>query len=161
MIYIGIDPGNSGAIVARTSPTGVQEFVLKKGTEADAAGFLRKVKTFGKTSAMIEKVSAMPKQGVTSMFNFGRSYGFLRGLLVALQIPFEEVTPSRWQKDFGLLRGGKDETNTKKKNRHKAKAQELFPRQKITHGNADALLIAHFCSRHSKLKPAVSLGDLR
>ncbi len=78
------------------------------------------------------------------MFSFGRNYGFLRGCLHCLKIPFEEVTPAKWQREFSLLRTDKAETNTAKKNRHKAKAQQLFPDTNVTHAIADALLIAEY-----------------
>jgi crossover junction endodeoxyribonuclease RuvC len=82
----------------------------------------------------------MPKQGVSSTFKFGVNYGFLRGMLTAHKIPFEEVTPQKWQKAMGCLSKGN-------KNVTKAKAQQLFPNLKITHKVADALLIAEYCRR--------------
>ena len=88
----------------------------------------------------------MPGQGVTSMFNFGKSYGNLEAFLVAAAIPFERVTPSVWQREFGLIKK-KGETHTQKKNRHKSLAQELFPSVKVTHAVADALLIAEYGRR--------------
>jgi hypothetical protein len=66
--------------------------------------------------------------------------------LIASGVPFEAVTPGKWQKEFGLL-AKKGETKTAKKNRHKARAQELFPDLKITHATADALLIAEYGRR--------------
>lgn len=87
--------------------------------------------------AVIEKVHSMPKQGVASSFKFGQSYGFLRGLLIALEIPFQSVAPGVWQRSLGCLSGG-DKRVTK------AKAQELYPELKVTHATADALLIATF-----------------
>ena len=88
----------------------------------------------------------MPKQGVASTFKFGRSYGNLEAFLIAAEIPFERVVPSVWQREFGLI-SKKGETKTAKKNRHKAKAQELFPSVKVTHAVADALLIAEWHRR--------------
>lgn len=97
----------------------------------------------GSDFAYIERVHSMPKQGVASSFTFGRSYGFLRGCLIASGIPFEEVTPQTWQKALGCLsRGDKNVT--------KAKAQQLFPSLKITHATADALLIAEYGRRTRK-----------
>ncbi len=148
-VFIGVDPGKSGAIVALGDhPTEALTCVCKN-TEREAWEFLRERanEAPGNSFAMIEKVSAMPKQGVTSMFNFGMSYGFLRGILVAAQIPFEAVTPAKWQKRYGLIRK-KGETDVQKKNRHKAVAQELFPTTKVTHALGDALLIAHYCREH-------------
>jgi len=92
-------------------------------------------------------VHAMPKQGVSSTFKFGQNFGTLLGILAALGIPHERITPGKWQKEFGLIRRDKNETITEKKNRHKARAQELFPAVRVTHAVADALLIAEFCRR--------------
>lgn len=101
--------------------------------------------------AYIEKVAAMPGQGVVSMFSFGRNYGFLRACLIASGIPFEDVTPLKWQRPLGLVKtrskGAPKESSTDKKNRHKARAQQLWPDLKITHAIADALLIAEWGRR--------------
>jgi hypothetical protein len=143
MHIIGIDPGQSGGF-ARLSESA---FGYKMpDTEADTATLLASLFTTSTTMAYIERVHAMPLQGVVSMFSFGRNYGFLRGLLIAIGIPFEEVTPQVWQKVFSL-RGPENEGTVAKKNRHKAKAQQLFPELKITHATADALLIAEYGRR--------------
>lgn len=92
------------------------------------------------TCAAIEIVHAMPKQGVTSTFTFGKGYGGLRMALIASGIPFREVQPRAWQKELGCLTGGD-------KNVSKRKAQQLFPSLKITHAIADALLIAEWLRR--------------
>ena len=78
--------------------------------------------------------------GVVSAFTFGRSYGFLRGLLAANGIKREDVTPQKWQAELGCRSKGD-------KNVTKAKAQELWPNEKITHANADAMLIAEYARR--------------
>ena len=93
-----------------------------------------------KCIAMIEKVHSMPKQGVKSSFTFGQGYGFLLGCLTALEIPFEYVTPQKWQRYLGCLSKGD-------KNVTKQKAQELFPHLEITHATADALLIGEYLKR--------------
>ena len=82
----------------------------------------------------------MPKQGVASSFKFGVSYGLLRMALIASGIPWEEITPNQWQKALGCLSRGD-------KNTTKARSQQLFPRIKVTHAVADALLLAEFCRR--------------
>lgn len=139
MLVIGIDPGSSGAIC------GIDEHGLLihklSGTEKDAREFLCEFGSDPKDSfAYIERVHSMPKQGVSSVFKFGQSYGFLRGLLIGLGIPFEEVTPQKWQKAMGCMSKGD-------KNVTKAKAQQLFPGVKVTHAIADALLIAEYGRR--------------
>ena len=138
-IAIGVDPGHSGAVVA------IQDFqvIWAKGseTEQDVSRFIRLWGGSGfPTFALIERVHSMPKQGVASSFKFGMSYGFLRGCLISLGIPFEEIAPQRWQRDMGCLTKGD-------KNVSKARAQQLFPKVKVTHAIADALLIAERCRR--------------
>jgi hypothetical protein len=93
--------------------------------------------------AVIEFVHSSPQMGVKSAFTFGRSYGFLRGCLSSLGFPYVEVRPQAWQKAMGCLSGGD-------KNKTKALAQQLYPGEKVTHGVADALLLATFCRRHHK-----------
>jgi len=147
-VYIGIDPGGSGA-VAWIKGVGHWAYTLKN-TERDIAdtfwNLAAAIEREG-GSALIERVGAFPGQGVTSCFSFGQNYGFLRGLLIAYKIPFETVLPRAWQATFGLLRRDKTETKTEKKRRHKARAQELFTSLKITNANADALLIAEWLRR--------------
>lgn len=145
MIYIGIDPGSSGGI-AITDGELVQAWKLPV-TERDTFDLFRELSDPMPHVAIIEAVGPMPGQGVTGMFAFGRSYGFLRGLLVALGVPFEEVRPQQWQKVFGLIQKGQKLSQTEKKNRNKAKAQQLWPHLKITHATADALLIAEYGRR--------------
>lgn len=132
MNILGIDPGQKGGIAF----VGENLFVAQKmpDTERDA---LEAIQLLRGQFAYIEAVHSMPKQGVASSFKFGQNYGFLRGCLIALGIPFETVTPQKWQKALGCLsRGNKNVT--------KAKAQELYPSLKITHATADALLIATY-----------------
>jgi len=147
--FIGIDPGGSGAIVAIGDVEDGLMFIKCDSTEHDMWRFLENVSLMGDGAhfALIEKVGAMPAQGVSSTFKFGQSYGFLRGLLVSTGFPFDEITPQKWQKEYSLIRKSKTETNTQKKNRHKQKAQQLFPGVRINHANADALLIAEYCRR--------------
>ncbi len=130
---IGIDPGASGGIAIIAD--GIAEAWKIPETERDLYDILAGLPT--ESRAYLEKVHAMPKQGVTSVFSFGRTYGFLRGCLISLQIPFEDVTPQRWQKHLGCMTGGD-------KNVSKARAQQLFPYIRVTHALADALLIAEY-----------------
>ena len=143
-LYIGIDPGKSGSIALIKSDGGNKKELITtirfNTTEADVAWAFRDVlEEHIKCTlfASIEKVSSMPGQGVSSTFKFGQWYGFARGLLYAYQIPFEFVTPSKWQKRLGCLTKGD-------KNITKDKAQRLFPKQKIIHATADAILIAEY-----------------
>ena len=142
MIILGIDPGASGGIAVLSDP--VEVFPLKNHTLQDQWAWIKL--TRGPKKAYLESVHSMPRDGVRSAFSFGKSYGNLEAFLVAAEIPFERVTPSVWQREFGLIKR-KGETHTEKKNRHKALAQEMFPSVKVTHAVSDALLIAEYGRR--------------
>ncbi len=143
MIYFGIDPGKSGSIAAVWDDGELYATQARlNGTECDVSSFLRAF-DLSEARALIERVSSSPQMGVTSAFTFGRSYGFLRGLLSGLQIPFEEVSPQVWQRKMGCLSGGD-------KNVTKGRAQSLWPKAKITHANADALLLAELARREHR-----------
>ena len=139
MTIIGIDPGKSGG-VALLFPTGpVALKMLETLTD-----LIEEIESYThneeQVTCYIEQVHAMPKQGVSSTFTFGRNFGGIEGVLTALKIRREYVTPQRWQKALGCLSKGD-------KNVTKRKAQELFPELKITHATADALLIAEYGRR--------------
>lgn len=139
-MWIGIDPGKSGAIAA-IGEDGDALWVKHTGTESDLYEFLMDLRAeYNLQFAMLEKVHSMPKQGVKSTFAFGQSYGFLRGLLTAMKVPWETVTPQKWQTSMGCRTGGNKTVS-------KAAAQRLFPDLTIIHANADALLIAEHCRR--------------
>ena len=144
-IYIGIDPGSNGAMaVIQQDDTYV--FPFKQINMKLISSMLEDLSDKRDCHALIELVHAMPGQGVTSMFNFGHNFGMLEGLLIGAGIPYDRVTPQKWQKEFGLYRLP-DETKTAKKNRHKELAKELFPTLNVTHATADALLIAEYARR--------------
>lgn len=154
MIYIGIDPGLSGAIAVFDMENGhlsvldmpTVEIIRngKKKREVNAqmlATIMRNVD--GDARAVMERVGAMSKQGVTSVFSFGRSAGIVEGVLAALMIPTTIVTPQTWQK-AASVRGGKDGS--------RQRAAELFPNyaglfaRKKDDGRADAALMAWFAA---------------
>ena len=91
---------------------------------------------------IIEQVSAMPGKGVTSMFNFGQSFGILKGICSAMQLPMYFVRPAKWKKYFNLINSEKDASRTR--------AIEIFPylsdqlSKKKDSNKADAILIASF-----------------
>lgn len=143
-LWIGVDPGKSGAIAFVTDGWSEPWFVKNNETLTDLVDTVRDSLKNGSTSdtfAVIEKVHSSPQMGVRSAFTFGESYGQLTALLVALGIPYEVIRPQLWQKSMQCLTGGD-------KNITKAKAQALYPKMKITHANADALLIATYCKRN-------------
>lgn len=142
-IYIGIDPGASGGIA------GIDEhgkpiayWVLKNLNHHQihqALWYYRDLPA--QESAMIEKVHAMPKQGVSSTFKFGVSYGVLLSALAAKPaIIYDTVTPHKWQQALCCLSKGD-------KNVTKARAQAFFPTITMTHAIADAFLIAEYARR--------------
>jgi hypothetical protein len=144
--FIGLDPGQSGGI-ARLIYQGsilvdTQAIPLKDKTERDIYEIIDEFAFVNdhNTHAVLEQVNSMPKQGVSSSFKFGRNYGMLEMVLVCTHIPYQLVRPAIWQ---GLLkcRSGGDKNVTKKA------AQQLFPKVKITHAIADALLLAEYCRR--------------
>ena len=147
MIIIGIDPGQLGGIAAlcdEPEEGDVPRIFPTPKTEGDISW---QIESLGGSFAYIEHVHSFPKQGVASTWKFAQNYGFLRGCLVTLGIPFEEVSPMKWQKAMGLLVYNKKLTKTQKKNRNKQKAQQLFPGLKLTHATADAILIAEYGRR--------------
>ena len=155
MLIIGIDPGISGSIcffqdgVIRDvveMPTMIEGKKNKKQVNGSQIfnEILERIKTTEKKNikVVIEQVSAMPGQGVTSMFNFGQSFGILKGICSAMQLPIYFVRPAKWKKYFNLLNSEKDASRTR--------AIEIFPyfssnlSKKKDSNKADAILIASF-----------------
>lgn len=146
MIYIGIDPGKNGGIafIGDCLDTPLvypfSEEILIRELKATYRDYDMK--------CVLEKVNAMPGQGVVSMFNFGQNFGFIQGVLKAYQIPFELVPPQKWKKEFSV---------TSDKNTSIEICKRLFPnvnlkatpRCKKDHdGMAEALLMAEYARRH-------------
>ena len=132
MLIIGIDPGISGSICFLEDGKIID--VIEMPTMADGKKnkrqvngsqiyneILKKLNNSKKneTKVIIEHVSAMPGQGVTSMFNFGQSFGILKGICSAMQLPMYFVRPAKWKKYFNLINSEKDASRTK--------AIEIFP----------------------------------
>lgn len=146
--YLGIDPGQGGGlgtIVLESTEAGFVSAIPMPPTEMDTWYAVKAHRTVKR--AVIELVHSMPKQGVASSFKFGKNYGMLRGFLIAAGIPFEEVSPRKWQGALGITPRGKTETKTQFKNRLKALAQQWFPNVPITLKTADALLLAEYIRR--------------
>lgn len=146
MIYIGIDPGKNGGIAFISDVVNVPIQVLKYSDE-DLIDSLSTVTLKDNCRCVLEKVNAMPGQGVVSMFNFGQNFGFIQGVLKAYEIPFELVPPQKWKKEFSV---------TSDKNTSIEVAKRLFPgvnlkateRCKKDHdGMAEALLMAEYARR--------------
>jgi len=140
VLFMGIDPGYSGATSVITKERKVvASNGHKKNTPIDLAEFFDEVSQFPNAIvlAVIERVHSMPKQGVASSFKFGEQYGMMQGFLYACKIPFEFVTPHKWQTDMKCRTNGD-------KNVTKDFAQRTFPGVKITHANADSLLLSEY-----------------
>ena len=155
MIIIGIDPGISGSIcffedgkIIDIIEMPVMSDGKKNKRQVNGAQVYNEIlKRINKSEkhnvrVVIEQVSAMPGQGVTSMFNFGQSFGILKGICSAMQLPLYFVRPAKWKKYFGLINSEKDASRTK--------AIEMFPyyssnlSKKKDSNKADAILIASF-----------------
>jgi len=154
-ISIGVDPGGStGCICAKFVSEGKEDYQylrFKDATITDMYLFLRRTKKMsvvssGKLFCVLEKVHSMPGQGVSSSFKFGVNYGTLLGLLTALKIPFQEVSPAKWTKDMGKQkRAGEDKADSKK--RRRAEAEALYPHIKFVNDKVDAHWLAIYAER--------------
>ena len=154
MLIIGIDPGISGSIcffkdgrILEVIEMPVMTEGKKNKKQVNGAQiyneFLKRISNKDdEIRVVIEQVSAMPGQGVTSMFNFGQSYGILKGICSAMQLPMFFVRPAKWKKYFNLINSQKDASRTR--------AIEIFPyfsaqlSKKKDSNKADAILIASF-----------------
>ena len=155
MLIISIDPGINGAICFFEN--GQVKDVIDMPTMAEGKKNKRQVnghQMYNELSnrirkydiyninVVVEQVSAMPGQGVTSMFNFGQSFGVIKGICAAMQLPIFFVRPVKWKKHFELINTQKDASRTK--------AIEMFPKissilsKKKDSNKADAILIASF-----------------
>ena len=163
MLIIGIDPGISGSICffqdgkiidVVEMPTMTEGKKNKKQVNGSQIfnEISERIKKIDKKDikVIIEQVSAMPGQGVTSMFNFGQSYGILKGICSAMQLPMYFVRPTKWKKYFNLINSEKDASRTR--------AIEIFPyfssqlSRKKDSNKADAILIASFYYETYKLE---------
>lgn len=143
---IGIDPGISGAIaIEQAGFFIVYDMPIMAGTgkrqQVNAAELVKLIKPYSENCmAYLEQASSMPKQGVSSMFSFGCSYGIIQGVLAALSIPVIIVSPRMWKKRAGII--------GKEKDAARALAQQLYPSAELGRkkdiGRADALLIERF-----------------
>jgi len=152
-VIIGIDPGQTGAVAIigddRCYVLDTPTETVKKGkgtkTEYLPAEMVQMLKGFKNAHCFIEKVGAMPGQGVTSMFNFGKGFGLWIGILAALEIPYTLVTPQAWKKAMMQGIGDKDAARGRAQQLFPSKSKELSRKKDI--GRADALLIAEYGRR--------------
>ena len=142
--YLGFDPGKEGAMAV------IGPHLIPSAHAFDRHVYVEKLADLKKQFnlfAVVEHVGAMPGQGVTSCFSFGESFGWIQGVLDAMQIPYELVRPQKWKKVFSC---------TSDKNTSIAVAERLFPEvdlrrtplcRKPHDGKAEALLIAELARR--------------
>ena len=153
MIIIGIDPGVSGAICVLKEGKILEVYEMptmidgkKNKRQVNGAEvtniFLKDLNNEDKAKVVVEHVTAMPGQGVTSMFNFGQSFGVLKGICAALKLPIYFVRTVKWKKYFNLIKTNKDASRTK--------VIEIFPyisskiSRKKDSNKADSILIATY-----------------
>lgn len=99
-LFIGIDPGKSGGIAYIDTENDISG-TMPYGDTA-LIDLCRDIRSASKAVCCLEKVGAMPGQGVVSMFSFGKSVGYIKGVLEAFRIPYQEITPQKWKREFGL-----------------------------------------------------------
>ena len=152
MRIIGIDPGLSGGIAILDDLKIFDLFDMpimpegkKNKNQLNSAQLVNIIKRHihtNSTFVIVEQVSAMPGQGVTSMFNFGQTFGAIKGICASLNLPIFYVRPAKWKKHFDLINASKDASRTK--------AIEMYPsisdrlKKKKDVNKADAILIARY-----------------
>ena len=153
MIIFGIDPGVSGAISVLENkkiievyemPTMIDGKKNKKQVNGSQVTNIIKERLNGDNEiiVVVEHVNAMPGQGVTSMFNFGQSFGVIKGICSALSLPIYFVRPSKWKRYFNLIKTNKDASRTKVIEAYPEISSKLY--RKKDSNKADAILIARY-----------------
>lgn len=155
--FLGIDPGKTGGMaLLNQHGDPIELFKMEGKTETDAMDFIEWcISLVDELTATLEKISSsplhqMPVGVVIKRMPLVQSWGVLWGILTALRIQRQQVAAADWQKAIGCLTKGDKKVSYRK-------AQELFPETKVTHWNADALLIAEHCRRvwiHRNALPA-------
>ena len=155
MKIIGIDPGLSGAIAILENNQVINIFeipVMSEGKKnkrqlnsALLVSLLRdNINKSEEVAVVVEQVNAMPGQGVTSMFNFGQTFGAIKGICAALDLPIFFVRPSKWKKHFELINSSKDSSRTKAIEMYPKLSNQLAKKKDVN--KSDAILIARFFS---------------
>ena len=152
MRIIGIDPGLSGGIAILDDLKIFDLFdmpIMSEGKKnknqlnsAQLVNIIKKNIVSGNTFVIVEQVSAMPGQGVTSMFNFGQTFGSIKGICAALNLPIFYVRPAKWKKHFELINSSKDASRTKVIEMYPSISSRLSKKKDVN--KADAILIARY-----------------
>ena len=155
MKVVGIDPGLSGAIAIVEDKKVLDIFDMpvmaegkKNKRQLNSAQLVSLIKNNIKKEeevvVVVEQVNAMPGQGVTSMFNFGQSFGAIKGICAALDLPIFFVRPSKWKKYFELINSSKDSSRTKVIEMYPSLSDQLTKKKDVN--KSDAILIARYYS---------------
>ena len=153
MKIIGIDPGLNGAIAILEDKKVLGIFdmpVMAEGKKnkrqlnsAQLVNILKEnIQKNEEINIVVEQVNAMPGQGVTSMFNFGQTFGAIKGVCAALSLPIFFVRPSKWKKYFELINSSKDSSRTKAIEMYPSLSSQLSRKKDVN--KSDAILIARF-----------------
>ena len=153
MKIIGIDPGLSGAIAILENNKVLKVFEMptmaegkKNKKQLNSAQLVTLLQNNiiknEEVSVVVEQVNAMPGQGVTSMFNFGQTFGAIKGVCAALRLPIFFVRPSKWKKHFELINSSKDASRTKVIEMYPTLSDQLAKKRDVN--KSDAVLIAKF-----------------
>ena len=153
MKIIGIDPGLSGAIAILENKNVLKLFdmpVMAEGKKnkkqlnsAQLVNIIKKnINKSDDVTVVVEQVNAMPGQGVTSMFNFGQTFGAIKGVCAALNLPIFFVRPSKWKKYFELINSSKDSSRTKVIEMYPSLSSQLSKKKDVN--KSDAILIARY-----------------
>tara|TARA_B100001029_G_scaffold170714_1_gene166818 strand:+ start:847 stop:1335 length:489 start_codon:yes stop_codon:yes gene_type:complete len=152
MRIIGIDPGLSGGIAILDDLKIFDLFdmpIMSEGKKnknqlnsAQLVNIIKKHIISANTFVIVEQVSAMPGQGVTSMFNFGQTFGSIKGICAALNLPIFYVRPAKWKKHFELINSSKDASRTKVIEMYPSISSRLSKKKDVN--KADAILIARY-----------------
>ena len=153
MKIVGIDPGLSGAIAILENKKVLSLFDMpimaegkKNKRQLNSAQLVNIIKESvnlnDEIAVVVEQVNAMPGQGVTSMFNFGQTFGAIKGVCAALDLPIFFVRPSKWKKYFELINSSKDSSRTKAIEMYPSLSNQLSKKKDVN--KSDAILIARF-----------------
>ena len=153
MRIIGIDPGLSGAIAILDDLKITDMFDMpvmpegkKNKKQLNSAQLVKIIKRHilsnENTFVIVEQVSAMPGQGVTSMFNFGQTFGAIKGICASLNLPIFYVRPAKWKKHLDLINSSKDASRTKVIEMYPSISERLSKKKDVN--KADAILIARY-----------------
>ena len=155
MRIIGIDPGLSGAIAVLDNNKVLKIYdmpVMAEGKKnkrqlnsAQLVNIIKEnIENREEINVVVEQVNAMPGQGVTSMFNFGQTFGAIKGVCAALNLPIFFIRPSKWKKYFELINSSKDSSRTKAIEMYPSIADQFSKKKDVN--KSDAILIARFFS---------------